>query len=202
MSDDYDYFVNKRPDRTYISKSIDSWFDSHRVRIISKVVDTEELDQFAKIKDEVVLHVSSGGRQEIKATFYEDSRQIQSLTIQRYTRKSGKPHRIYFTFKGGEITKLYELIRLIKHVHLDGEEKVKLDDEILDDLLKSWEDKRKFLLANLDLVAEIAQNEVTKSDLIGLAYRKQQLEIFRKLLEDENYSLCLHFLRERCHDEK
>ena len=73
---------------------------------------------------------------------------------------------------------------------IDGKpsgKKVKLDDDILDDLMVSWEDKRKFLSANLDLVAEIAQNEVTKSDLIGLAYRKKQLDIFQRLLSILRY---------------
>lgn len=186
MLDDYDYFTNKRSDRTYISKSI-TGFDPYRVRIISKVVDSQEFGEFAKIKDEVVLRISPGERQEIKAVFYEDSREVKSLTIQRFTRKNGNPHKISFTFQGEEITKLYEILRLIKYVRLDGEEKVRLDDEVLDDLMVSWEDKRKFLLENLDLVAEIAQNEVTKSDIVGLAYRKQQLEVFRKLLEDEDY---------------
>ena len=51
----------------------------------------------------------------------------------------------------------------------------------------SGEEKRRFLLENLDLVVEIAQNEVTKSDIVGLAYRKQQIEVFRRLLEDEIY---------------
>lgn len=184
---DYDYFVNKRPDRTYISKSVNSSFDPHAVRIISKVIDSQELSHFATIKDEVVVRVTGGERQEIKAIFYEDSRRIKSLTIQRFTKKDGKPHNISFTFQGEEIAILHKFIHLIKHVHLDGKEKDKLDDEMLDDLLISGEEKRRFLIENLDLVAEIAQNEVTKSDIVGLAYRKQQLEIFQKLLEDESY---------------
>jgi hypothetical protein len=186
MLEDYDYFTNKRPDRTYISKSI-TGFDPDRVRIISKVVDSQECSEFARVKNEVVLRVSPGEREEIKAVFYEDNREIKSLTIQRFTRKNGNPHKISFTFQGEEIAKLYEFIRLIKYVHLDGEDKVRLDDEILDELIISLEDKRKFLLENLDLVAEIAQNEVTKSDIVGLAYRKQQLDVFRRLLEDDDY---------------
>lgn len=186
MLEDYDYFANKRPDRTYISKSI-TGFDPYKVRIISKVVDSQEFGEFAIVRNEVVLHVSPGERQEIKAVFYEDSREVKSLTIQRFTRKNENPHKISFTFQGEEITTLYKVLRLIKYVYLDGEEKVRLDDEILYDLVISLEEKRKFLLKNLDLVAEIARNEVTKSDIVGLAYRKQQLDVFRRLLEDENY---------------
>ncbi len=39
----------------------------------------------------------------------------------------------------------------------------------------------------MDLVQEIAENTLTKSDVIALAYRKKQLEIFDKLLHDDNF---------------
>jgi len=62
-----------------------------------------------------------------------------------------------------------------------------LDDHILDDLLISEDEKRGYLLENLDLVMEVARNDITKSDIVALAYRKEQLGLFDKLLHDEDF---------------
>jgi|GEM_PF-204137 len=188
MVEDIEYFENKRPDRTYISKAFGASEENPRkLRIISKVLDPSATHQFAKIKDELVLRITEGRRQEVKAVFYEDNRTIDSLTIQRYTRKDGKPHKASFTFRGDEIRDLYRFIRLIKGVRLNREEKERLDDEILDDIIVSANEKRRFLLGNTDLVLEIARNDITKSDVVALAYRREQLKVFDQLLHDKGF---------------
>lgn len=196
MPDDFEYFSGKRPNQIYISKAFDELGElarflpdgSRKMRIISKVFDSTESHEFAEIKGEVVLRITDGERQEIKAVFYEDTREIKSFTIQRYTRDTGKPHqKTHFTFQGEEIDKLYNLIRCIKHLRLSSEGKETLDDRILDDLLISADEKRRYLLENPDLVIEVARNNITKSDIIALAYRKKQLELFGNLLDDENF---------------
>jgi len=188
MIEDIEYFENKRADRTYISKAFNKAKDDPRkLRIISKVFDSTVTQQFGKIKEELVLRVTEGQRQEVKAIFYEDNRGIDCLTIQRYTRKNGNPHKTSFTFRGDEISKLYHLIKLIAYVPLDGHEKERLDDDILEDIIVSAEQKRRFLLRNPDLVMEIARNEITESDVVALAYRKAQLETFDRLLNDSEF---------------
>jgi len=188
MAEDIEYFENKRADRTYISKAFSPTEEnSRKLRIISKVFNPAAAHQFARIKEELVLRVTEGQRQEVKAVFYEDDRSIDSLTIQRYTRKSGKPHKSSFTFTGEEIHKLYQLIRLITCVHLDSHEKERLDDDILEDVIVSTDQKRRFLLGNPHLVMEIARNEITETDVVALAYRKAQLDTFRNLLNDPEF---------------
>jgi len=189
---EYDYFTNKRSDRTYISKAFELLISYdppqyRRARYISKVFDSEENHQFANIKGEIVLRVTPQQRQEIKVLFYEDPRDVVCLTIQKYTRETGEPHKIHFTFRGDEIDKLYNLIRLIKYLRLESTGKEKLDDHILEDLLIDEAERRQYFLNNMDLVQEIVENNLTRSDVVALAYRKKQLEIFEKLLQNENY---------------
>jgi len=190
MVEDHEYFENKRPDRIYISRSFPSFSseDDKRLRYISKVFDEQELHEFIDNKGEIVLRVTPGERQEVKAIFYEDSREVQSLTFQRFTRRTNKPHKkTHFTFSGNSLEKIYKLLRVIKYLPLEQEEKVRLDDELLDVLLISTDEKKKFILGNLDLVQDIVENKLTKSDVVALAYRKKQLEIFKKLLFDEHF---------------
>jgi len=49
------------------------------------------------------------------------------------------------------------------------------------------EEVRGFLLKNQNILAEILKNNITKEDIIALAYRKEQLDIFNKLLSDRSY---------------
>lgn len=187
MVEPFEYFQNKRTDRTYISKQIKvaEGDDTRTGRIISKVIDLAELHKFIEVKDEVVLYVTPGERQEIRAFFYEDPQEISTLTIQRFTKKDGTPHNVYFTFAGDAIDKLYNLIRSIKLLKLPEDSKVTFDDNILEDLLIHIDDKKKFLLDNVDLVIELVKNDISKEDVVALAYRKEQLDIYHNLLTDE-----------------
>jgi hypothetical protein len=110
MSDDYEYFKNKRPDRVYLSRSLSQKQyrkdESGQVqeferpfRVVSKVVDSAESHQFFKDGKQISLRITDGARQEIVAKFYEDTRGVFTLQIQRYTVESGSPHNTYFTFR-------------------------------------------------------------------------------------------------------
>ena len=190
MPEDIDYFEGKRPERIYISRPFEvdvpiEGAPGRKARILSKVFDSPQLHEFVHVKDQVVLRVTPGQRQEVKATFYEDTRQIRSVTIQRFTRRDGKPHkRTQFTFSGNELDKLYKLLRVAHFVDLPPEEKARLDDDVLEDLFSSGEDKRSFFLGNLALVEEIVQSDITSHDLVALAYRRKQLQLFEDLLSD------------------
>lgn len=216
MSNDYEYFAGKRPNCTYISKAFDSFDDieKRRLRIISRVFDHEEGHEFVIVKGELVLRVTPGERDEVKAAFYEDSRRIKSFTIQRFTRKIGSPHQwTHFTFRGDEIDSLYNFIRIIRRVPLYGEVKTRLDDaelqnllssldkgvphlpgevfleidddSILDDLVVGDDEKRSYVLENWEIVLEILRNDISKRDVTALAYRRRQLELFERLLNDD-----------------
>lgn len=191
MPNEFEYFTNKRPDRVYISKSIQprpspSEPEPDRTfRILSKVFDTEESHQFVTINNEVVLRITNGGRQEVKITFYDDNREIKTIAIQKFTSKDGTPHRYSFTFRGEEIEKLYNLLHMIKHIELEGAEKVRLEENTINQWSLTDAEKHNFFVENLDMAADVIRDYVTKSDVIALAYRKQQIETFYHLLYDD-----------------
>lgn len=191
---DYEFFNNKRSDRTYVSRAFrQSGFiepqDQRDLRIVSKVLDSEERPQFAKLKGEMVLRVTPSGKQEVKIVFYQDTREVKSITIQRFQVKSGAPHKTAFTLFGEEIEKLYNLLGLIKYLDLESSDKVRLDDGVINDWLLSEQEKRRYLVEDIDpeLLEEVIRNRVTKTDVVALAYRRQQLAVFERLLNDEDY---------------
>lgn len=181
------YYDGRIPDRYYFSKSFNSPYDHKRMRYMNKVFNSDTSNQVVKVKDELQIRVTSGAKQEIKALLYEDEHKIKELIIQKFTTKNNKPHKIAFNFNQDEIQKLYDFIRIARLVNIDGEEKTKIDDDILDELLITSEDKRTYFRNNPELITEIAQNEITESDIIALAYRKKQIEMFERLMTDDAF---------------
>lgn len=198
MMDDYQYFKNKRNDRVYLSRSLDAKIpykdESGEIkqlvkpfRIISKVIDGQESHKFIKDGKQVSLRITDGERQEISAKFYEDTRGISTLNIQRYTIESGMPHNTYFTFVGDEIATLYNFIRNVAVVPLKSKGKAKLDDKFIEELVLSRDQLLTLIFEQPDLVDELVKNNTTSQEVALLGERKSQLEIFNRLLNDEKY---------------
>lgn len=185
---DYEYHRNKRYDKTYVSKSVAFAAQAdRRIRIASKVIDSPELHSFAVEHGEHVIRITSGGRQEIVAKFYEDTRGVFVLTIQRFTTDTGTPHRTNFSFVGDEIPRLLEFIENLRAIHFPNADKINVTDSELRKLLLSPEQTRSVIVQNQELVLELACSAITKSDLVALGYRRAQLERFEKLLSDPDY---------------
>jgi len=54
-------------------------------------------------------------------------------------------------------------------------------------LLLSKEQASKIIIGNQDIIVQALKNNITKSDIVALGYRKDQLEKFERLLEDDEY---------------
>jgi len=136
MADEYEIHKNKRPDKTYISRSLAfKRQDDRRIRIASKVIDSSETHAFAIEHGEHVIRVTDGGRQEIVAKFYEDNRGVYVLTLQRFTTETGVPHQTHFSFVGEEIPRLLEFITNLRLVQFPSDERVNVTDRELKKLL-------------------------------------------------------------------
>jgi hypothetical protein len=190
MTDEIEYFENKRPNKTYISKRIAPTATDGRemrpIRIASKVFDSTETHSFAQEHGRIVLRVTPGHREEVVARFYEDDRGLFGLVVQRFTRSKGTPLRISFSFFGEELVRLVKFLDNLKDIHFPDGEKVNVTDKELERLLSSGQ-LRKLLTDNQDAVVQLLRSEITKSDLVSLGYRKQQLERFRRLLFDSDF---------------
>ena len=142
MTEEIEYFNNRRLDKTYLSKSFPEASEGGRkMRFLMKAFDPPESHCVAQVKREWVLHVSHGQKYEIKALFYEDSREIRSLTIQRFTIKSGKPHKHSYTFGAQQVARIYDVLRAVRYFDLSDEEKQRIDDRSLDELLVTVDDR-------------------------------------------------------------
>jgi hypothetical protein len=190
MTDEYDqkrWFFERRTDKTIFSKRITDTLSGAKLRIASHIVEGQNGLKFATIKDEVVLRQTPAGRYEIKATFLEDDRSIRTLTIQRYSSKSGPLDKQYFSFVGGEIDTFMNFIAGVRTVPLDGAAKLHLPDEVLRDLILDQGQARRLFTKNPELFLDLAQHEDIARDLVAVGYRRKQLQRFDALVHDSAY---------------
>lgn len=198
MSDDYEYFRNKRTDRIYLSRSLSSKHykkneageveDFERpFRIVSKVIDCGESHQFFKDGKQVSLKITAGGRQEVVAKFYEDTRGVFTLQIQRYTIESGVPHKTYCSFSNEEISTLYNFLQNLDILPLRDDQSAKLDDTFVSSLVLTREQALSLLHSQPDLIEELLRTQVTAQDVAELGHRREQLTEFELLLNDTDH---------------
>ena len=112
---DYDSYKNPIEGKTYISPPIENEFgDAGTIRIVTRGIDQSESVEMVKVKGEILLRKTTGGKNIISAKVFEKSRKIHVLNIQQYTAATGNPHKLGFAFIGDEITKLFNFIRDVK----------------------------------------------------------------------------------------
>ena len=178
MPDEYEIHKNKRPGKTYVSPRIDGG-----LRIASKVIDSSEAFHEMILKNEIVIHRSPGGRQEIVAKFYEGYRHLQVVTIQKWNATRGVPSdKQYFSFVGKDIELLQQFLSKIVNLHFRNAEKVNVHDSQLLTIVTTVEEANAILDGNLNLFAQAMENAVTERDVVTLGYRRKQLALFERLL--------------------
>jgi hypothetical protein len=180
-------FFGRRTDKTIISKRITDTLTGQKLRIASHVMQGQGGMKFATVKNEIVLRHTPASRFEIKATFLEDERLIKTLTIQRYSSKTGPLDKQYFSLVGGEIDALIQFVAGVKTAPIDGASKIHLPDEVLRDIVLDQGQARRIFAKSPELFIQLAQQEDLTRDLVAVGYRRKQLQRFEALLIDPDF---------------
>lgn len=185
---DYDTYKNPVEGKTYISPPIQNDFgEPVTIRIVTRGIDQAETYEVAKIKGETLLRTTPGWKNIITAKVIEKDNKIHILNIQEYTASTGNPHKKGFAFVGEEITKLFNFIRDVQTMRFGSERYQRLNDEDIEHIELTDSQASSFIKKNPELFASIIQSQITTRDVIAFGYRKRQLEIFDRLLNDANY---------------
>lgn len=183
-----DNYQNPKPGKTYISPSLPAFGNKEkRVRIASKVLPSVDGYDYAKERDEVVLREKPDAATYISAKFLEDTKNIFVLTVQKFISESGMPYGSGFSFVGKEIGKFCEFLANIQSVNFQNNGAINIADEELRKIALTSNQAKNLVADNEELFAEVLRQSITKKDVIAIAYRKRQLEVFRKLLDDPEY---------------
>jgi len=170
------------------------------IRIASKAIASPEGYEYAREKDEVVIRHKENAATYISAKFFEDNRKITVLSIQKFMADSHKPYGSGFSFVGEEIGKFLEFIANIQSVAFASGKAINITDQELRRIALTNQQARNLIVENEELFSEVLRSAVTKNDVVAVAYRKRQLEVFRQLLEEPEYFAELKG-RKACSDE-
>lgn len=198
MSDDY---LNPLPGKTYISPSLQEFAKKERkVRIASKLLPSKEGYEYVKERDEIVVRKKPDAATYITAKFIEDNRKIFVLTIQKFSSETGQPYGSGFSFVGEEIGKFCEFLANIQSIDFTGNNKLNITDDELRKIALTSNQAKNFLSENQEIFAEALKSQVTTKDLIAVGYRKKQLGVFERLLNESEYFSSLKG-QKNCGDE-
>lgn len=196
--DNYRY---PKPGKTYISPALPSFGDkTKKVRIASKVLPSVDGYEYVKERGEVVVRKKPDAATYISAKFLEDTRRVFVLSVQKFMTATGMPYGAGFSFVGDEIGKFCEFLANIQSVAFKDSRKINIADEELRKIALTTHQAKNLVNDNEELFAEIIRHSITKEDVVALGYRKRQLAVFQRMLEEKTY---FEELKDRkyCNDE-
>jgi len=190
-----DYDDNKIPDTIYVRKKA-KW----NGRYVEQIIKEEQQCFVVSEMGNATLYLTSGGKQKIQATILEIGNEIQVpvIYVSRVNVKTGK------IASNGEqqmclypevIEKLYDFIGKIKSIDYSNPNSFKINEEDFKKLdenpIVSSDSYFKNLIKS-PKAAEIVESLIdegiiTSKDIVNTSFRKRGLQIFKKLIDNENY---------------
>ncbi|REC40668.1 Shedu immune nuclease family protein [Chryseobacterium sp. 5_R23647] len=192
MNDDKnqdEFYASQRVSgKTYFSESFQPAFSNFKKKFAHKILDYEGNEYL--MKDEKTLAYTFSGKRQLKALFLQDEkRSVEKLILQQFDAagKTVKSVQKEASFHGKEIESLYDFLKSIKEAEFPNDNTFNVSDTELSKMLLSKDQVVKVVMENFEILQEALSNNVTTSDIINFGYRKNQLEIFKKLLYTEGY---------------
>jgi hypothetical protein len=130
--------------------------------------------------------VQDGLRRQVKLLVAREAGRVKELKIQR-VRSSGDEVEDLLTLNREQSARLLNLVKLLDHLPVAGARTVRIDDDLISDLLADPDGVRAAYNRAPDQFAELIAEDISASDVIALAHRRQQIEEFRKLLRDPDF---------------
>jgi hypothetical protein len=185
---DEEFVEKKRSDRLYLSKTFRIGREGeHELRYITRVFDEADRSAFDTVDDEIVLRSTHNDKIQIKAVVTTDSHKVKKLILQSfrlYKKEGWQPNEQYgISLSGDEIQRLLDFVKLASNLDVPVSAKVRIDDASLaqfdlDDTARRW------IAKNPEALADLAASQITSRDVVAVGYRKRQLQLFERMLED------------------
>jgi hypothetical protein len=157
-------------------------------RFAYTVYDTETESEFASENGWELVIRETPTRQQVKVIFFENGRGVPQIAFQRF--KDGTTiHRESFSLRGQETQHLMQFLQLLQSNDLqftDGE-RIQFAPELTAQVLEDRDAVNSYVRQHPDVLKSIIQSDVSAPDVIALARRKNTLELFDALLNDEEF---------------
>ena len=183
------YAWQRHPRSIYISRSFTVLPPSRDAglpgRFIHKVFDPsppEAISDSAQRLEEIVVN---GTRRQIRLLIAKEAGRVKEIKIERVL-SDGNIEGI-LTLDRRQSERLLNLLRMLESIPVTGDRTVRLDDDLIRDLLSDPVGMRNAYRRAPDKFANLIAEDVEASDVVAVAHRRQQLGYFRKLLNDPEF---------------
>jgi hypothetical protein len=184
-----EYAFQRHPRSTYISRSFairppsrDAGFPG---RFIHKVFDPAPIEPIGVDDDRSEEIVVDGVRRQIRLLVAKEAGRVKEIKIQRVPSDGEIDDILTLNRKGSE--RLLNLLRLLDSIPVTGDDTVRLDDDLIGDLLSDPVGMRDAYRRAPREFAGLIAEDVEASDVIAIAHRRQQIAVFRRLLDDSEF---------------
>jgi antiviral defense system Shedu protein SduA len=188
-----DYAQRRVNFRTYATKSFEllrtnSTDDGTQARFIRKVFDPDTETSLEPVIDGWVVRESPAGRYQIKVLVAREPGNVKELWIQRVPAPgTAGSIKTLLNLKQPDIARLFDYLKIIEAFPVEGSTTVRLDDSIIHELLSDPDSLAQVYRRAPDRVRDLIASDGTARDVLALEARRQQLERFRNLLDDDEF---------------
>lgn len=135
-----------------------------------------------------VLRKSPNGRSQVKFLIRGTEKHITDIWLVRIlTTRNGDLIRECIHFDGQNAAHLIELVRSLEHVPVTGRQRARIDDTLMAELLDNPSGLNSIYRNNPSAFRQLITDDTSARDVIAVAYRREQVEHFRRLLDDSAY---------------
>lgn len=194
QSDDDDattFAKGRLPGRTYASRNFTlersgSTDDGTPARFITKVFDEANETELVREGEEWVVSETPAGRAQVKLLVAREAGNVKEIWIQRVPMGQGKVKQV-LNLRGDDAERLVALMQLLPSIGVEGATTVRVDDDLLRDLMDSPGALDRLYRESPDHFRELVTNDEYASDVVALAARRRAVAEFDRLLHDDDY---------------
>lgn len=132
--------------------------------------------------------VVDGVRRQIRLLVAKEAGRVKELKIQRVPASGDVEDILTLNREGAQ--RLLNMLRLLDNMPVAGDSGVRLDDDLVRDLLSDPVGMRDAYRRAPDKFADLIAEDADASDVIAIAHRRQQVAEFHNLLDDSDFFKC------------
>lgn len=157
-------------------------------RTIWQVVSEDsEAGNFASgVEEEVTLHESQAGRVQVKARVVRDRGRVVELRFEKITGRANRDAELtnLVTLDESAASRLMDLCQALRAVDPEGQETLKVDEDFLAAILADPGSAQQVYNRDPERFKTLIQSDVSATDVVAIAARRDALLRFEKLLND------------------
>ncbi|CCH89213.1 protein of unknown function [Modestobacter italicus] len=180
-------------DRTYATASFSVNHPQSRdfgepARFVYKVFDTDGASELTSEGDQWTVSETTGGRVQIKLLVAREAGAVKELWVQKVPANGSTAGlKTLLNLKREAAGVLVDLLKNLELIPVEGETSVRVDDSLVRDLFANPASLVEVYKRDPDRFRQLITDDETARDVIAISHRRQQVERFRKLLNEPGY---------------